>query len=209
MRVGGIRFLGRELLDLAAAWVALSIAFAMFLNPRLVRALFRGPPVDAGPIGVALAVSALTVGVGFLLHELGHKLVAVHFDQVAVFRADYGMLAVAIIAAIAGWLFAAPGAVHHRGRLTERQAGLIALAGPAVNIGLVVVFLGVATLPFRTVAGLAGLGVTVNLLLAAFNMLPVGPLDGRTVLAWSPVVYLASAAMTIGPAVVVLLEYVL
>jgi Zn-dependent protease len=209
VRIGGIRFLGRELLDFAAAWVALSLAFAMFLNPGIMRALFRSHPVDASLIVNAVAVSALTVGVGFLLHELGHKLVAVHYGQVAVFRADYGMLAVAILAALAGWLFAAPGAVHHRGRLTDRQAGLIALAGPAVNVGLVGLFFGLATLPFATVAGLAGLGVTVNLLLAAFNMLPVGPLDGRTVLAWSPTVYLLSAAVTIGPAVFVLLEFVL
>lgn len=209
MKVGGIRFLGRELIDLAAAWVALSLAFAMFLNPGIVRALFYSQSVDVPLIVNAVAVSAVTVGVGFLLHELGHKLVAVHYGQVAVFRADYGMLAVAIIAALAGWLFAAPGAVHHRGRLTDRQAGLIALAGPAVNVALAIVFLGLATLPFATVAGLAGLGVTVNLLLAAFNMLPVGPLDGRTVLAWSPVVYLGSAAVTIGPAVLVLLEFLL
>ncbi len=209
MRVGGIRFLGRELLDLAAAWIALSLAFAMFLNPGLVRAIFRTQSVDVAVVTTAVSVSALTVGVGFLLHELGHKLVAVHYGQVAVFRADYGMLAVAIIAALAGWLFAAPGAVHHRGRLTDRQAGLIALAGPAVNVGLVVLFLGVVMLPFAPIAGLAGLGVTVNLLLAAFNMLPVGPLDGRTVFAWSPVVYLASAAVTIAPALVVLLGYVL
>jgi Zn-dependent protease len=209
VRIGGIRFLGRELLDLAAAWIALSLAFAMFLNPGLVRALFRGLSVDPAVVATALSVSALTVGVGFLLHELGHKLVAVHYDQVAVFRADYGMLAVAILAALAGWLFAAPGAVHHRGRLTARQAGLIALAGPAVNVALAVFFLGLATLPVATVAGLAGLGVTVNILLAAFNMLPVGPLDGRTVLAWSPAVYLAAAAVTIGPAAFILLEFVL
>jgi Zn-dependent protease len=207
VKVGGIRFLGRELVDLGAAWIALSLAFTMFLNPGLAPALFAGRSVDAGVVGTAVAVSGLTVGVGFLLHELGHKLVAVHYGQVAVFRADYGMLAVAILAALAGWLFAAPGAVHHRGRLTEREAGLIALAGPAVNAALAVGFFGLATLPLPAVAGLAGLGVTVNLLLAAFNMLPLGPLDGRTVLAWSPVVYGVSAAVTIGPALVVLLDF--
>lgn len=206
MRIAGFEFLPRELLDFAAAWVALSVAFALFLNPGLARALFRGANASTADVSAALALSALTVGVGFLLHELGHKVVAIHFDQVAVFKADYGMLLIAILAALAGWLFAAPGAVHHRGRLTRRQRGLIALAGPAVNVGLVGGFLALATVGTGFAATLGGLGVVVNLLLAGFNMLPLGPLDGRTVLAWSPVVYVLGAAATIGPAAVVLFD---
>ncbi|MFB6312027.1 MAG: metalloprotease [Salinirussus sp.] len=206
MTLAGVRFTRREVLDLAAAWIALSVAFAIFLNPGLAPALLRGGGVDPAIIGAALAAAGLTVGIGFLLHELGHKLLAVHYDQVAVFRANYGMLALAILAALAGWLFAAPGAVHHRGRLTDRQRGLIALAGPATNVGLAIAFLGLAVLP-GALSGLGRLGVLVNVFLAGFNMLPVGPLDGRTVLGWSPVVYVAAAAVTIGPAALLLFQF--
>lgn len=209
MNLAGVRFVRAELRDFAAAWVALSVAFALFLNPEIGRALVGGTPLDAGAVGRQFALSGLTVGVGFLLHELGHKLVAVSFDQVAIFRADYGMLVMAVLIALAGFLFAAPGAVHHRGRITPRQNGLIALAGPAVNVGLVLLFLPVALLGSGFLASLGGLGVLVNLLLAAFNMIPFGPLDGRKVLSWSVPIYLVAAVGTIGPALLLLFDVAL
>jgi Zn-dependent protease len=109
-----------------------------------------------------------------------------------------------VLIALAGFLFAAPGAVTHRGRITPRQNGLIALAGPAVNVALVLLFLPIALLGTGFLASLGGLGVFVNLLLAAFNMIPFGPLDGRKVLSWSLPVYLVGAVLTIGPALLLL-----
>jgi Zn-dependent protease len=123
------------------------------------------------------------------LHELAHKVVAVQYGQVAAFRADYGMLALAIGGALAGIFFAAPGAVYHRGRITTRQNGLVAVAGPVTNLVLAVLF----AIPFLLVGGFVGevarLGVLVNLFLAAFNMIPFGPLDGKTVKAWDTGVF--------------------
>jgi Zn-dependent protease len=202
--VGELRFTRSELRDFAAAWIALSVAFALFFNQDLVRGLLRGGVVAGNEVVRALVLSGLTVGVGFLLHELGHKVVAVHFDQVAVFRADYGMLGLAIVSALAGFLFAAPGAVHHRGRITQRQNGLISLAGPAVNLMLAVTFFFVGALGTGFAASVGSLGLVVNMLLAGFNMIPFGPLDGRKVLAWNRLVYVVTALFTIGPAIFVL-----
>ena len=203
-----LSFRSKELLDLAIAWVALGVAFAIFLNPALVQRLIQGGGATAGAILRAFTLAMLTVGVGFLLHELGHKVVAVHFDQVAEFRADYGMLALAILAAMAGFLFAAPGAVHHRGRITARQNGLISLAGPVVNVGLAIVFLGLAVVGSGFVAEVGGLGMIVNVFLAGFNMIPFGPLDGRKVLAWSPLVFGVAFLVTVGPGLALLLGLV-
>jgi Zn-dependent protease len=114
------------------------------------------------------------------------------------------MLGLAIVAGLAGFLFAAPGAVYHQGRITERENALVALAGPITNLVLAALFL-----PIALVGGYLGavgnLGVLVNVLLAAFNMIPYGPLDGRKVIAWSKAVYAAVAAPTIGLAVWLLL----
>lgn len=186
-RGSGIRFSRRELGDLLIAWVALGVAFTLFLNPQLLTELLAGA-VGVGALARVLALSLLTVGAGFLLHELAHKVVAVRFGQVAAFRADYRMLGLAILVALAGFLFAAPGAVYHRGRITDRENGLIALAGPLTNVALAGLFVPLALAPgFPGAVG--RMGVFVNVLLAAFNMLPFGPLDGRKVLAWNRLVF--------------------
>jgi len=192
-----LQFSEREIRDLAIAWLALGVAFTLLLEREIVAALDLGGQLTGlNPVAVAetLLVSLLTVGVGFLLHELAHKVVAVRFGQAAAFRADYRMLGFAVVGALVGFLFAAPGAVVHRGRITARENGLIALAGPVTNLLLAVVFL----VPFAAAlsAGTGGFlwdvayrGLQINLLLAGFNMLPFGPLDGRKIRAWSTLVW--------------------
>jgi len=197
-------FSRRELRDFAAAWLALTLAFALFFNRGLLRGLLAGF-VDPGVLARVAAESLVVVGTGFLLHELAHKVVAVRFGQAAEFRADYSMLGLAVVSALAGFLFAAPGAVHHRGRITPRENGLIALAGPAVNAVLAVGFLAIHALVAGTLSDVAYLGFVVNILLAGFNMIPFGPLDGRTVLDWSLPVFAVSFALTAGVAAVVFL----
>ena len=190
MTVTGLSFSSRELRDLALAWVALGVAFAIFFaggGQRAVDSLLGGGVV------APIVLSLLTAGAGFLVHELAHKVVAVRFGQIAEFRADYGMLFLAVVSSLAGFIFAAPGAVYHRGRLTPREHGLIALAGPAVNVGLAVLFLPLffagTLLRSEFLALVGSRGLMINLFLAAFNMIPFGPLDGKTVLGWSKPVF--------------------
>lgn len=188
----GIRFSGRELRDLGAAWIALGIAFTFFFRREVAFGLLGTTgqfPIDTAV--VTLLISMGTVGAGFLLHELAHKIVAIRFGRVAEFRADYKMLAVAIGLGLAGFLFAAPGAVYHTGReISPRQNGLIAVAGPVTNLLLAAVFYPLVVVAPEGLLLQAGqLGVSVNLILAAFNMLPFGPLDGRTVIGWSILVF--------------------
>jgi Zn-dependent protease len=180
-----MNFSTKELLDLSVAWVILGAAFGILLAGGPQRLLASGVFVRPFVIGFA------TAGVGFLLHELGHKVVAIRFGQVAEFRADYNMLVLTLLSAMAGFLVAAPGAVHHRGRVTLREQGLIALAGPVTNLVLLVPF-GLLWLSSNGLAGaLGGTGLFINALLAAFNMAPYGPLDGRTVLRWNKAVFVA------------------
>ncbi|WP_181687184.1 metalloprotease [Halorhabdus salina] len=198
-----LRFSRRELLDLFAAWVALSVAFTLFLNPYLLQGATVGLVDDVlGEFTRHFVTSLGTVGVAFVAHELAHKVVAVRFGQLAAFRADYGMLLLAVVSALAGFIFAAPGAVVHRGRITRRESGLISLAGPVTNLVLAAAFLPVALIAGPPIADAAALGVTINLLLAGFNMVPFGPLDGKTVLAWNRIVYVAVAVPSIALAVI-------
>jgi Zn-dependent protease len=203
-----LRFSDRELRDLAVAWVALGVAFAVFFaggGGGLLTLLSQGGLV------AAVVVSLLTAGIGFLLHELAHKVAAVRFGQVAEFRADYGMLFLAVMSALAGFIFAAPGAVYHRGVLSDREHGLIALAGPAANIGLSLLFLPILAVGSLVGSGFVELlgarGLAINLFLAAFNLIPFGALDGRTVLDWSTPVFVAAFVPSLVVAVVVVFVF--
>ena len=149
---------------------------------------------------VFLILSMVTVGVGFVLHELAHKFTAMNFGYWAEFRKDNLMLLVAVVlAALVGVVFAAPGATMIYGSgVTREQNGKISAAGPVTNLILCIPF---AFLLFisnvmdpasssRSILVIAGMvGLQVNAMIAAFNMLPVSVLDGRKVLAWNPAIF--------------------
>lgn len=201
--VSEITFYREEVRDLAIAWLALGVAFTFFLTPTgFVQDMIAGV-LDYGEFGRTFVLSMITVGTGFLLHELAHKVVAVRFGQVAAFRADYGMLAFAVAAGLAGILFAAPGAVYHRGVISLRENGLISVAGPITNLVLAAIFFVPFLLTTGFVAEVARMGVIVNLFLAAFNMVPFGPLDGNTVKEWHTGVF----AVVLGIAALSLLGF--
>ena len=178
-----VSFSTRELGDLGVAWVALGVAFTLFVLSSVSRAFSPFTLLDSAGSGLLVRVflvSMLTVGVAFLLHELAHKVVAIRFGQIAEFRADYTMLALAVGAALAGFLFAAPGAVYHRGHITPREQGLVALAGPVTNLLLIPAFAPLFLVAGGFLGEVGQLGITINAALAAFNMLPSGRRAART-----------------------------
>ena len=185
-----ITFSRREIRDLLVAWAALGVAFAVFFGhlETSIRPISQWILTETGAFISLLIVSLLTAGIGFLLHELAHKVMAIRYGQVAAFKASYGMLVMAVLVSFAGFIFAAPGAVYHRGRITERQGGLIALAGPVTNLALAIPFFFVFVMAYgiesQLLYQIGRYGVAINLLLAGFNMLPFGPLDGATIKQW-------------------------
>jgi Zn-dependent protease len=145
--------------------------------------------------GTFLAI-LVTVGAGFVLHELGHRYMAHKYGCYAAYRAfTWGLILALVMAFTIGIVFAAPGAVFIMGpRLNRRQNGEISVAGPMVNALLALVFWIVAI----TIPGLretALLGKQVNVFLGVFNMIPVNPLDGGKVIAWGIVPWAAGLAV--------------
>lgn len=166
----------REISDLVAAWLILSVAFA-----NLFRSLtFEG-----------VAVSVATVGLGFLLHELAHKVVAQNYGLKAVFHANYSMLGFAVLASFAGFIFAAPGAVYTEGSRTRKQQTAISVAGPVTNIVLALAFLAVP-------GPIGSFGTSINGWLALFNMMPFGGLDGQDIYRYNKPVYILTVAVSAG-----------
>jgi Zn-dependent protease len=169
----------REIRDLVKAWFIISLAFAI---------AFSGGGLFDASILVIFLVSAFTVGLGFILHELAHRYVAKRYGAHAEFYANNTMLFIALLFSFFGFIFAAPGAVVIRGYLTKRKYGHIALAGPAMNILLGIVFLIIALfMPFTL--PVTKPGMMINFWLALFNMLPFPIFDGFKVLKWNKIVY--------------------
>ena len=132
-----------------------------------------------------------TVGLGFLLHELAHKIVAQYYGYVSEFRADLPMMLLALIVAfITSIVFLVPGAVMILGRPSLKKNGIISVAGPIVNLVLAVIFFVLSFLSLGSLFSLImNLGVWINAFLGIFNMLPFWILDGKKVIMWSKPVY--------------------
>ena len=130
----------------------------------------------------------ITVGLGFVLHELGHKYVAVKYGAKAEYRAfTWGLFLALGLAFVTNgsFIFAAPGAVFIFGKMISKdENGRIALAGPLVNLFLAFIFF-VFGLMFPDYVSLAAIGIWVNAFLGAFNLLPINPLDGGKVFDWN------------------------
>ena len=187
----------REEADLFVAWMAIAVSFTIInITPYGLMGSFNA--IDPVTALIYFGIALLTVGIGFILHEMAHKFMAIRFGYWAEFVKDNTMLLVAIImAALVGFVFAAPGATVIYSRdgkpLSRREDGIISASGPVVNL----ILCGIFAALFFIAGGKSGLihgsplamlgiaGVQINAMLAAFNMLPISVLDGRKVFSWN------------------------
>jgi Zn-dependent protease len=189
----------RERFDLFIAWLGITIAFTL----AIVLSSFNGK-IDPLFFLYIFGISCLTVGIGFVLHEMAHKFTAMKYGYYAEFRKDNVMLLMSVVlAALVHVVFAAPGAtVIYGAGLSKEQNGKISAVGPATNLVLCIPF-GIMVLmtPLITgwgpVIGFVGMmGLQINAMIAAFNLLPISVLDGKKVLEWNPAIFVVMIAVS-------------
>ena len=187
-----------EVTHVAIALVALAFAFSLALFKKEIYAGGSFFNVFSNYSLEFFAASLITVGLAFVLHELGHKFMAERFGLWAEFRVWQIGLFFALIMAVftlGSFIFAAPGAtmiapvrktkngfVLKKIKISPEAMGKIGLAGPAVNIVLAITFM---LLSLATGYKLFGIGAWVNAWLGMFNLIPFSLLDGRKVWQWS------------------------
>ena len=183
-----VRFNREEVRDILVSMVVIAGVFAyVFSGKNIQTALFLLP------------ATLITVGLGFVLHEIAHKLMAIRYGFWAEYRLWLEGLLLALVTAYFGFVFAAPGAVYIHGNYIERDVnGKISLAGPLTNILLAIMFLMVSTLLPSPLNQVAFLGYAVNSFLALFNLIPLAVLDGAKVFRWNPLIWLLAAAAAFG-----------
>jgi Zn-dependent protease len=169
--------------ELFKAWAAISFAFAI--------AFGGGMAALASPnFMLVFLVAGFTVGIGFIGHELAHKLVAMRYGCWAEFRAFNQMLVMAIVFSFFGFVFAAPGGVFIKGRITKEKNGHISAAGIVANLIVAALFLTLAlAIPVLAIQTICLYGMLINSWLALFNLIPFMGFDGSKVLAWNKIAY--------------------
>lgn len=187
------RFTKNEIRDLIISFIVIALGFTILYSNG-----------DYSHISIVFPVVMIGVGVGFIFHELGHKFVAMHYGYYAEYELWPTGLLIALVSSFFGFIFAAPGAVviYSQG-MEEKTNGIISIAGPIVNIILGLIFfliLGSLGDFVYTEAGaivylICVLGTRINFFLAAFNLLPIPPLDGSKVMSWSIPIWLITFAI--------------
>jgi|GEM_PF-31757 len=184
-----------EVRDILVAWISLSVAFTAAITGGLL--LGFGSRLGVTENGVqhylslewTFVLALMTLGVGFVLHELMHKFIAERYGFMAEFRMWIQGLAFALLSALLlGFVFAAPGATYIMGSgISEKENGIISLAGPLTNVVIALLFLPLLFFNMNSMiifeAGY--LGSYFNFFLATFNMLPIFVLDGAKVWRWN------------------------
>jgi Zn-dependent protease len=146
----------------------------------------------------------------FLFHELGHRQTAIHFGLQSKFRLlKYGMM-ITVMGLIMGIIslitssralpaFALPGAVVVLGLDTiNRKTGLCKAAGPTVNLLYGTILLGLSFLiRIYPINYFISISASINFMLGAFNLIPVGILDGQAILKWNKAVYFLLAILMV------------
>ena len=180
IRLGGISTSEKEIKDILKAWIAISVVFGIVLSSSIFSSDFY----------IKFVIASLTVGIGFLLHEMGHKITAQRYGCFAEFRSFDSMLLLALAMSFFGFVFAAPGAVMISGRVSKERNGIISAAGPIINLILALIFLGLAFIQLPSLfKEISYYGFIINSWLALFNMIPFWLFDGYKILKWNKMAY--------------------
>lgn len=182
------RFSRIEITHLIISMFVLTIAFSFALSSNnLLDGFEVGFDLENMPF--YLFLSFIGILTAFFFHELAHKFMAQKYGLWSEFRMfPMGLLLALFLGVVAGFVFAAPGAVMFRGDTRTFETGRIAASGPLANIVIASITLPLYLYVFyeSSILGVVvGFICFINALLATFNLLPLGPLDGTKIIRWN------------------------
>lgn len=156
-------------------------------------------------VGLSVLTPEILISLGiiftfaFLIHEIAHKLSAQRYGLWAEFRLTLIGALITLISMLpfAFFKIISPGAVMISGVITRRQAGKTALAGPLTNIVISTIFTAIVISVWDVIRVIAVFGALINAIIALFNLIPFGIMDGLKVFRWNKVVWILSFTASI------------
>lgn len=189
-----LEFTKEELRNLTIAFVVLTFCFFIATVGWNVQRILS-----------ILPIVVVSVVIGSLLHELGHKFVAMKYGCLAEFKLWPLGLVIAVVSSFFGFVFASPGSLHiSPENLSDEINGKISIAGPMANMGLALIFIAIAALIyplkihsniFHLIYLISAVGFSVNCFLATFNLFLIYSLDGTKVLKWNAGIWIVAIAI--------------
>ncbi|UCD04026.1 MAG: hypothetical protein JSW73_00030 [Candidatus Woesearchaeota archaeon] len=166
-----------EIINILITIFAVGFIFSGLVRRPDSLSRYFGGGFNWGDIKFSIMVTAPAI----ILHEFGHKLVALSLGYTAVYHAAWWWLAIGVFLRLAnvGFIFLAPAFVSISGPLIPINLAVIAFAGPLVNL---ILFLSCHFLikhdKFTKYTHVIHLTKQINLWLFIINMLPIPGFDG-------------------------------
>ena len=143
-----------------------------------------------------LSLFAVILTASFLLHEIAHKVTA----QRHGFWAEFRLVVLGVVLTLISILpfffkIISPGAVMISGPAQKDEIGKISIIGPVTNIVLSAVLLGIAFGVFQFFF-IFLFSAYLNAIIALFNLIPIGFLDGHKIFLWNKIYWALAFAVS-------------
>ncbi len=143
-----------------------------------------------------LSLFAVILTVSFLIHEIAHKVTA----QIHGLWAEFRLVMIGVVLTLISVLpfffkIISPGAVMISGPAKKDEIGKISVIGPVTNMILSAVLLGLAFAlgPYSFVFLFSAY---INAIIAVFNLIPIGILDGYKIFSWNKMFWALAFAIS-------------
>jgi len=177
-----------EFFRLVVMTLALGYIFSAFMPQQLFGKSGLSHLINAQKSGLdweAIKYAAIITGPAVVLHELGHKFVAMAFGLSTEFFASYWGLGLGVFLKMVGapFIIFVPGYVTIPYDTHVLVSGIVAFAGPLMNLAIWIaagIYLKYFKLNHKQMI-LTVLTKKINMFLFIFNMIPFGIFDGAKV----------------------------
>ncbi len=189
------KFSSIEIKHLVLSMLVLTIAFTLaFTGNNLLEIALSNKGFQPELLPKGFVMVFLGIITAFFFHEMSHKFTAQRFGLWAEYRwFPQGLRLALLLGVFTPFVFAAPGAVMFRGNSRTFETGYIAMAGPLANIIIAIITLPLFLFEFYEpglISSIIGFICLINAILAFFNLLPFGPLDGTKIIRWNATVWI-------------------